>query len=84
MKLIIKIDENDRWRQAPRGEISFSYHDFFPYECPINSGKDKHPLKPAQKITRVRGNQAGIGTCWYPFSSLFIYLFQLYHPIFFI
>ena len=27
-------------------------------------------IEPAQKITGVGGNQAGISTSWYPFSSL--------------
>ena len=30
---------------------------------------NQHSLKPAQKTTRVRGNQAGISTSWYPFLS---------------
>ena len=25
-----------------------------------------YPSRPAQKIARVRGNQADISTCWYP------------------
>ena len=67
MKLIIKIGVNGRWRQVPRGEIAFSYHDFFPDERPINSSRDKHSLKPGHKIARVRGNQAGINTQLVPF-----------------
>ena len=44
----------------------------------IDDGQDddfevvnQHSLKPAQKITRVRGNQAGISSSWYLFLSLY-------------
>jgi len=40
-----------------------------PKEKMINP-KAETLLKPAPKITRVRGNQAGISTSWFPFSLL--------------
>jgi len=35
----------------------------------LNSIVQDSLMKPGQKITGVRGNQAGLSTCWYPFSS---------------
>ena len=44
-----------------------------PKEKMINP-KAETLLKPAPKITRVRGNQAGISGCWHPFLLIVSFL----------